>query len=271
MTTNDFSLDQFTDEDDRRSDAARIMGRAGLALLHLVKVTFVLYSGAHAINVSMAYAGDGALTTAAQVVGIVATELVLAGLYLAWINGRITGAAQTITAGAVYLIGFVMASAAIVGDSQLNGGMALTPWLAFYLRWLLPAAPAIMGLGALLVHSLAPDHIQQRERAEREREIEAVRHAAAMALERAKVEEMRTLHAMRLQSRAAVVQSLGDLWRTDEAQAAIRRTAMANLPQLLRAAGVELDHPTPPATTAPQPVPVADQDKKPHFINGHRA
>lgn len=58
-------------------------------------------------------------------------------------------------------VGFLLACLGIVADSQLQAGAALSPWLSAYLLWGLPVAPAVMALGALLVHELDPGQLRR--------------------------------------------------------------------------------------------------------------
>lgn len=218
------------------------VGTIGMWGLHLAKLAFLAYSTFHGIHAARAYAEDG-LALAFQIVGIAVTELTLLSLYLSWHNGRITKMAQKLAAFAVYAIGFLLACAAIVADSQATAGLPLTRWLELYLAWVLPIAPAVMALGALLVHSLSAEAEQTRTRAAQQVLMDDLKHTARLALENAELEEAKTLQAIRLQSRFEVLRSLQDFWRQDGTQRLIHETAQANLPTLLRAAGIIIDAP----------------------------
>lgn len=244
-----FNLEDFRREEDQNG-ASRVVGAAGMWLLHVAKAAFILYSAAHGIHAALRYTADGAFGRIAQLVGVVVIELTLAALYLAWHNGRITGDSQRIAAGAVYVVAFAMACANIVADSQLNAGLLLQDWLAVYLRWWLPAAPAIAAAGALVVHSLAPEQVRLRRHAQQRDALTNEHFLAQLDIERAKLEELKTLHAMRLASRQAVLRNLSDFWKGEDAQRAIRDTALANMPQLLRDAGVLVEPDTPRPTQA---------------------
>lgn len=235
----DFDLDSFLPSENSRS-AQRHVGHIGMWGLHLAKLAFLAYSTFHGIHAARAYAEDG-LALAFQIVGIGVTELTLLSLYLSWHNGRITQMAQKLAALAVYAVGFLLACAAIVADSQATAGLPLTRWLALYLAWVLPIAPAVMALGALLVHSLSAEAAQTRTWAAQQMLLDDLKHQARLALENAALEEAKTLQAIRLQSRIEVLRSLQHFWRQDETQRQIHATAQANLPTLLRAAGIVVD------------------------------
>lgn len=235
----EFDLDSFLPTN-IGGGVQRHVGNLGMWGLHLAKLAFLAYSTFHGIHAARAYAEDG-LALTFQIVGIAVTELTLLSLYLSWHNGRITNMAQKLAAFSVYTVGFLLACAAIVADSQATAGYELTPWLQLYLAWVLPIAPAVMALGALLVHSLSPDAEQTRTWAAQQVMMDGLKHKAQLALENAELEEAKTLQAIRLQSRFEVLRSLQDFWRQDGTQRLIHETAQANLPSLLRAAGIIVD------------------------------
>ncbi|MBP8056836.1 MAG: hypothetical protein KA314_13445 [Chloroflexi bacterium] len=224
-----------------QSTMSKTVGGIGSWLLHLVKVMFLLYAMSHGISASLAYAGNHWWAQAAQIVGIVVTGIVLFGLYLLFMNRKIQGARQMIAAAAVYAIGFILECLAIVADSQLNAGQGLSSWLVAYLLWVLPVAPAIMGLGAVIVHALEPEQGRAREQAEQKRQLEDERFNALLDQERAKLNEARAIRAMQGSSRQAVIKQLGNVYASDQVQQAIMQTALANMPALLRAAGIQFD------------------------------
>ncbi len=276
-----FNLDDLKVED-AQTGASRVAGGAGMWLLHVAKITFIAYSAAHGINAVSRYAGSSVFAYVAQMVGVVTIEVTLLALYLAWHNGRVTGDAQKVAAALVYALAFALACANIVADSQANAGIALPAWLDTYMRWWLPASPALAAIGALIVHSLSPEQSRLRVEQQQRDALLQARFDAAQAVERAQLDESKTLAAMRLASRQAVMRNLADFWQSDDAQAAIRDTARRNMPQLLRDAGVTIydersaDHRLPAqlpdlaAQTAepepePEPVPAAIRPS----ANGH--
>ena len=87
---SDFKRFFGEDQSGERSPSSNVVGSIGLWLLHLVMLTFAIYSGAHGINASLGFAGSSGFAKAAQVIGIITIEVVLIGIYLSFLNGRIT-------------------------------------------------------------------------------------------------------------------------------------------------------------------------------------
>lgn len=238
-----FEHDFFNENESGQKPArhVRAVGGIGWWLLHLVKAAFLLYSGYHGISASWNYAGNNDLARTAQIVGISVIEMTLAGLYLAWLNHRITGTAQSIAAGAAYAIGFVLACLGIVVDSQIHAGIALSPTMELYLRWGLPVAPALMVAGAVLVHLLEPEQMRRRDEAQQQNDLVEMRFRGRVAALRAEMESEQTVANMQLNARMAVARQIMDWYRSDSAQQAISDTARSTLPGLLRAIGVNAD------------------------------
>lgn len=220
-------------------EASKFVGGIGSWGLHLAKIAFLIYSGYHGIHATAVYRGDSQLAAAAGIVGIVVIEIVLLSLYLAWHNGKITGGPQMIAAGVTYAIGFVLACLGIVADSQLQAGYPLEGWLVSYLYWGLPIAPAIMALGALLTHELAPSQLRQREQEKEEVAFEKERFAAHMAGKRAELEAAKAITNANLNAKSSAAKQIAAHYQSDEVQSAIRRTALGSVPSLLRAIGVD--------------------------------
>ncbi len=219
----------------------RVIGGVGMWGLHLAAATFAIYSGYHGISATVNYRAAGGLGQVAGIVGIVTIELVLMSLYLAWHNGRITGAAQSIAAGVTGGVGFILACLGIVADSQLQAGYELSGWLAVYLSWGLPIAPAVMALGALLTHELDPGQLRARREANERVDLEEARFTAHVAGLRADLETARIVANMQLNAKAAAAKQVAAWYGTDQAQRAITATALQNAPNLLRSIGVDVD------------------------------
>jgi len=234
--------------------SGRVVGGVGMWGLHLAAVAFALYSGYHGISATAQYRADSGLGMAAGIVGIIVIELVLLSLYLAWHNGRITGAAQSIAAGVTASVGFILACLGIVADSQLQAGYELSGWLSAYLSWGLPIAPAFMALGALLTHELAPAQLRARRESNERDEVEELRFTAHIAAMRAELEAARTVANMQLNARTSAARQIGAWYGSDAAQKAITATALQNAPGLLRSIGVDVDAVDNPASS------VADMD-----------
>jgi hypothetical protein len=223
------------------SKSGRIVGDAGMWGLHVAAVAFAIYSGYHGISATAQYRADSGLGMAAGIAGIVTIELVLLSLYMAWHNGKITGAAQSIAAGVTGLIGFILACLGIVADSQLQAGIPLSPWLSAYLSWRLPIAPAVMALGALLTHELAPAQLRARRESNERDELEETRFDAHIAAMRAELDAARTVANMQLNARTAAAKQIAAWYGSEPAQRAITSTAIQNAPAMLRAIGINVD------------------------------
>lgn len=264
MSNQQFQHDFFTEETSvEPSPLAQKAGAIGTWLLHLAKVAFLVYSGVHGVMASLKFASESGFAQLAQIVGIIITEAVLFGLYLAWHNQRITGAAQSIAAGITYVIGFTLATLGIIVDSQINSGLALTPFLANYLAWGLPIAPAIMAAGALLTHELAPHQLMARQVRSAQQAHEEAVFQAHMAAQWAELEAKKALANMQLNARRNVVSQIASAYNQPRVQEAITQTAIDNLPQLLVSAGIQnIAHQTASAQSdtaaSPQPTMTAD-------------
>lgn len=247
-------LNQFFAEDQEgRSGSSNVVGGIGLWLLHLVMFSFALYSGAHGINAALQYAGSTNAGKVAQIIGILVIETVLIGLYLAFLNGKITGPAQSIAAGVTYLLGFGLACLGIIVDSRLNSGAPLSPELEAYLLWGLPIAPAVMALGALLVHILSPDTLRYRKQDQQSRELEDTAFTARLAIERARAEEEISKRGLQVLSRKAVLRELENIYSSPEFRDAIKRTAVERAPELFSEAGILIDRVMLPEETPVRP------------------
>jgi len=251
MFDNDFFQEEQQTGPGRAGKAVGSIGSWGL---HLALITFMIYSGYHGISATATYRADSGLGMAAGIVGIVTIELVLNSIYLAWHNGKITGAAQSIAAGATFAIGFILACLGIVADSQLQAGLPLSSWLSAYIMWVLPIAPAVMALGALLTHELAPSQLRARRESEKRDDVDEARFKAHMARLLAEMEAAKTVANMQLNARKAAAQQIAQWYSSEQAQRAIVDTARTNAPALLRAIGVDIaDESRRPSIESPAP------------------
>jgi hypothetical protein len=222
------------------SKTGSLVGGIGGWGLHLAKVAFLIYSGYHGISATVMYRGDSELAIVAGVVGITVTEVVLFSIYLAWHNQKITGTAQSIAAGITYVIGFVVACLAIVADSQMHAVVDMSPWLRTYLYWGLPVAPALMGLGAVLVHELEPNQLNGRKQASEQLKFTEDLFKATMAGKRADMEAAKEIKNMQLNARRSAAKQIAAWYTGEEAQRWVTSTALKNAPSLLRAAGIDV-------------------------------
>lgn len=260
----------FGNGNEERSPSSLVVGKIGLWILHIVMFTFALYSGAHGINASLQYAGNSGFSKLAQIIGIVTIEAVLIGIYLSSLNGRITGASQTIVAGTVFSIGFILALSGIVADSQINSGAELTPAIGFYLSWGLPIAPGIMSLGALLIHVLSPESLRYRKEDQQKRDLNELEFEARLGLERARAEEELSKKGLQLLSRKAVFRELENIYQSAEFREAIKRTAIERAPELFSEAGILIDHVMIPGNSEPisnpAPISIAGYKREPETV-----
>ncbi len=261
------------DQSEERSGSALAVGNIGLWILHIVMFTFAIYSGAHGINASLGYAGSSSFAKGAQIIGIVTIEAVLIGIYLSYLNGRITGASQSIVAGITFLLGFTLALTGIVADSQVNSGMDISREIRFYLTWILPIAPGFMSLGALLIHALAPHTLQYRKKDQQRRELEELSFTANLAIERARAEEEISKKGLQLLSRKAVFRELESIYQSAEFREAIKRTAIDKAPELFSEAGILIDRVTIPggeASNPPRSIQYPERERVHSSANGHK-
>ncbi len=265
-----FERDYFQDtETVGPSKAGRVVGGGGMWLLHVVFFAFAIYSAYHGISASVAYRATEGLGQLAGIVGIIVIEAVLIGIYMAWHNNRISGAAQSLAAAVTFGIGFVLAMLGIVGDSQMQAGLAMSPWLEAYLRWGLPIAPGIMAFGALLVHELAPAQLRARRESTEREELAEVKFKAHIATMMAEMDAQRQVANLQLNSRAAAARQVASYYSSEAAQRAISSAAAENAPAMLRAIGIHVDdddvaaqRPAERMTAVPVAVPV-------NGVNGH--
>lgn len=267
---SDFKRFFGEDQSGERSPSSNVVGSIGLWLLHLVMLTFAIYSGAHGINASLGFAGSSGFAKAAQVIGIITIEVVLIGIYLSFLNGRITGASQSIAAGITFALGFALALTGIVADSQVNSGLIVSREIRFYLTWILPIAPGFMSLGALLIHVLSPHTLQYRKQDQQKRELEELSFSASLAIERARAEEEISKKGLQLLSRKAVFRELETIYQSAEFREAIKRTAIDRAPELFSEAGILIDRVMVPGESAkaPKAIPYSEREIVPS-ANGH--
>ncbi len=221
--------------------ASSALGKGGMLLLHLSKLLFVVYSMVHGISASLTYAGNSDWQVVTQVGGIIALEITLVGLYLAFLNHKIKGGAHLLVAGATYGIGFILAALGIIVDSQLNANLAVSPFLLAYLHWGLPLAPMVMALGGFGVHMSDPETLRQRRESDQQQETIQQRFDARIWEQKAALDEQKLTKAVQVFSRKQVLEQYSQFLDSAEFAQAIKRTAAANIPALLSQAGIHFD------------------------------
>ena len=249
-------LQIFEEDENEQSGLSKAAGGVGVWLLHLCKLTFLVYSATHTVNASLSYAGSTVPAKTAQVVGIIVTEMVLLGIYLAYVNRKLSGSGQLIAAGLTYLLGFMLACLGIVADSQLNGGQPLTPFLVQYLKVGLPISPAVMSLGAIIVHVLSPQQLRATEFVRQSAELDKERFKAELAQERLTMQEDNARKALQVLSKQALLRELANVFESPEFADAVKRTAIDKAPSLFAEAGITINRPI--SLPAPKHEPSSD-------------
>ena len=230
--------------DDGSSAKTPILGGFGALILHLVVIALLIYSGYHGIHASARYRETQGLGNAAGIIGILIIEFVMLGIYLAYFYRRITGDGQKYAAAATFGIGVILVSMGIVGDSLLQAGIALPSWLGTYLTFGLPIAPVIMGMGAAAVLAAEPKLSRQIRAVLKQEDAAEKRHAARMRAEDAKLRVAQSAANLQLNSLQMTAEYAHAAYRAPEVQQAIQAAALANLPELLRGAGIMLPYGT---------------------------
>lgn len=250
--------DFFAQDESTTSGTSNVVGGIGAWILHLVVFAFAIYSGYHGISATARYHASGGLGMAAGIIGILVIEVVLVGLYLAYFNRRITGDKQKLAAAATAGLGFILSCLGIIGDSQMQAGMEVSNWLSAYLTWGLPIAPAFMALGAAVVMATEPKHLRLMAAAVQDETYQEKRHTSRMAAKSAELTAAEQVANMQLNGKMQTARYLLAAYRSPDVQAHIQASALANMPELMRAIGVDLPYGTviEGQTIEPPPAPV---------------
>lgn len=275
--------DFFNENESDAGKSGKTVGGIGVWILHLVMFAFVIYSAYHGINATAAYRAAQGLGSAAGIVGIIIIELVMIGIYLAYFNRRIVGGSQKIAAGVTFGLGFVLACLGIIGDSQTQADMTVSSWLVAYLTWLLPVAPALMALGAAVTAALDPGLLRKMTQAAKHEEFEEKKHGKRMAAKAAELRVAEGLANMQLNAKMDAARYVLAAYRAPEVQDYIRRSALANMPDLMRSIGVDLPYGTviegqaieapiqPPPISADETPVAAEPERKPGLFDRAKA
>lgn len=232
-----FEDDLFLEGDDQGHPT---IGRWGHLLLHVLKGAFVVYSGAHNIQAALLATSGSLWAIAAQIIGVLVLEATISGLYMAGIGGRITGKFQTVIAGLFWVIGITLASMGIVADSRIHAGQELGAVLTWHLNTGLYLAPVIMIIGTALVVFTDPvlsQHIaNSRDRAVIQRQ----KVRSAVIAEKANHESRKIVHNIRLGAQKQMAVFARQYYKTDEVQAVLKETAVKQLQEVMRQAGIPI-------------------------------
>ncbi|HSH03547.1 MAG TPA: hypothetical protein VLL52_13580 [Anaerolineae bacterium] len=232
------------------------LGHWGLTLLHLIKGSFVFYSGAHNIQASLTATGGSLFAAIAQIIGVLVLEVTITALYMAGIAGKITGRLQALIASSFWIIGMALASAGIVADSRLHAGQELGDLLNWYLHTGLYLAPVIMVIGSVLVIFTDPLLSQQIANARDRSTIERQKVRSAVLAEKAAHEARKIVHNIRLGAQRQMAVEARKYYESPEVQTVLRQTAIEALQDVMRQAGIQVSAPT----TSTQPPLPANSD-----------
>lgn len=256
--------DFFSDDESSNKDTP-VMGRVSFLGLDLIVYGLALYSGYHGIHATSAYRAAHGLGNVAGIVGIVLIEVTMICLYEAYKARLITGKTQKFIAGITFAIGTILVCLGIVGDSQMQAGIDVTSWLNSYLIWGLPMAPVVMALGAGGVVITHPRLLRQIKSALKNEEFSEKKHDARLKADDARLTVAKNTANLQLNALENAATMINQVYRTPEVQAFIQQMALDNLPDIMRAIGVNIPYGTiiegtivnPPAIPSP-PTPTAD-------------
>jgi len=108
----------------------------------------------------------------------------------------------------------------------------------------LPIAPVIMGIGAAAVLATEPKLNRQIKAVLKQEDAAEKRHTARMKAEDAKLKVAQSAANLQLNTLQMTAEYAHAAYRAPEVQQAIQAAALANLPELLRGAGVMLPYGT---------------------------
>jgi hypothetical protein len=216
------------------------IGLWGITLLHVMKVAFVIYSGAHNIQAALIATGNNTFALVAQIIGVLVLEATISAIYMAGMAGRITGRLQSVIAAFFWVLGMTMASAGIVADSRLHAGYELGPALSWYLTTGLFLAPVIMVVGAVLVVFTDPVLSQKIANSRDRAGIEREKVRTAVLIEKAAHKSQRIVHNIRLGAQKQMAIEAKKYYQSEEVQGVLRETAVAALQDVMRQAGIHI-------------------------------
>ncbi|MFZ2486874.1 MAG: hypothetical protein WAZ19_02030 [Anaerolineae bacterium] len=257
MITDLLKVFNIQNKDD--GGAGKVAGTIGLWFLHFCKFTLLIYTATHAINASWQYAGSSAPQRAFQIVGIMTVEIALLGIYLAYINGKLSGWAQLIVAFIVYLMGFTIAGLGVIVDSQLNAGI-LGGFAEQYLHTGLPVAPLLMGFGAVVIGVLDPNKLQVAEMARKIGHLNRQQFDADIAMKTLDMQNNLATLALQVQGKQALIMEMANLTHSPEYKQAVKQRALTEATASYHQMGIELELPSPtlsiqPTTPSPTNTP----------------
>lgn len=223
----DVFADDLIEEEGDLTHAA--IGLWGITLLHVMKVAFVIYSGAYNIQAALIATGSNTFALVAQIIGVLVLEATISALCMAGMAGRITGRLQSVIAAFFWVLGMTMAAAGIVADSRLHAGYELGPALSWYLTTGLFLAPVVMGVGAVLIVFTDPVLSQKIANSRDRAGIEREKVRTAVLIEKAAHKSQRIVHNIRLGAQKQMAIEAKKYYQSEEVQGVLRETAVAAL------------------------------------------
>ncbi len=251
------NMRDFVADEEGDGKGTHPLGTLGTWMLHGVALALAGYSAYHGIHATSAYRAAEGLGNVSGIVGITVNELTTIGTYLAYFHGQITGKVQQYIAATTIGFGVLIMALGIVGDSQMQAGLQISPWLQTYLMWILPVSPVIMAVLAGLILATDPRVLRNIKAALNRNKAAEDRHNARMSAENAKLTVAKSAANLQLNSLQMTAQYAHAAYRAPEVQRAIQAAALANLPELLRGAGIMLPYGTVIEGQTVAPLPVA--------------
>lgn len=235
-----FYDDMFIDGD---GDGYETIGNWGIKLLHVIKGSFVFYSGAHNIQASITATGGGVFSVMAQIVGVLVLEVSITAIYMAGVSGKITGRLQALLAAVFWFLGMTLAGLGIVADSRLHAGYELGPMLDWYLSTGLYIAPVVMVFGSVLVVFTDPVLTQKIANARDVAIMKRERVRSAVIADKASHEARKIVHNIRLGAQRQMAIQAKKYYETEEVQKVLREQGIMGIIAALNQAGVEIANP----------------------------
>lgn len=237
--TKDFF--QETAEPSKRNVGIGNVGSLGLHLVHLMVVGYCAYS---AIALSDHFSAHNSVDKFWRIAGFLSAGVVIMGIYLMYMGKKLNDRDQKIVACFVYLLCLAIDGMAVLIHRQIVANGAISSSLQWYLMWIQPFAPIIVGVGAGIVHVMDGQSRDEQQVAEEKRgltrDLTLAKHRGYIANERAELEHQKMLRNAQLNAQAFVAGTHFKLLNESWVVGALRENAQRDLPALLRAVGIDL-------------------------------
>ena len=237
--TKDFF--QETTEPSKRNVGIGNVGSLGLHLVHLMVVGYCAYS---AIALSDHFSDHNSVDKFWRIAGFLSAGVVIMGIYLMYMGKKLNDRDQKIVACCIYLLCLVIDGMAVLIHRQIVANGAISSSLQWYLMWIQPFAPILVGVGAGIVHVMDGQSRDEQQVAEEKRgltrDLTLAKHRGYIANERAELEHQKMLRNAQLNAQAFVAGTHFKLLNESWVVGALRENAQRDLPALLRAVGIDL-------------------------------